>query len=458
MSWLYSQALVEAFSEASCSDGAQSAPLKSTPTPQAYLWRDKTTDAWSRFPSGMTCEPLTEGHGGGLLTWFLAGFPVRTFQAQAKGPELRAQNQGSGKKWPASLARYDHYLHLWKTHQYSLHGGLESYSETWPRWGTMRAGECWEQSIPAHLTDETGSGLWPTPVADGDRTTNYAQGGTSLGFAVRIWPTPTSNDAVGADYQRANGNHYFTLVGAVGATKHLPPEMEEKRVKIWPTPRAQDSYERSNWKTIVAANENGTAQMTLTRKVKYASRMWPTVTARDWKGANTEQGLTRKDGKSRMDQLANAVAWPTPCAGDYRSPNLNPCKNGQKIEPASGHALPAQVGGQLNPTWVEWLMSWPIGWTDIQHDCTYQTEYWKEASAADVSGNRLLEMWFNKEAGAPPQRLREFKLQQDSRPEISRVAVGVMNRVDRLKAIGNGQVPAVAALAWGMLTTWVKKT
>jgi len=27
--------------------------------------------------------------------------------------------------------------------------------------------------------------LWPTPVADGDRTTNYKQGGTSLGYAAR---------------------------------------------------------------------------------------------------------------------------------------------------------------------------------------------------------------------------------------------------------------------------------
>jgi hypothetical protein len=35
---------------------------------------------------------------------------------------------------------------------------------------------------------------------------------------------------------------------------------------------------------------------------------------------------------------------------------------------------------------------------------------------------------------------------------ISRIAVGVKNRVDRLKAIGNGQVPAVAALAWKILT------
>lgn len=23
-------------------------------------------------------------------------------------------------------------------------------------------------------------------------------------------------------------------------------------------------------------------------------------------------------------------------------------------------------GGQLNPTWVEWLMGWPIGWTDLK--------------------------------------------------------------------------------------------
>lgn len=33
-------------------------------------------------------------------------------------------------------------------------------------------------------------------------------------------------------------------------------------------------------------------------------------------------------------------------------------------------------------------------------------------------------------------------------PELGRVANGVANRVDRLRAIGNGQVPAVAKLAW----------
>ena len=37
-------------------------------------------------------------------------------------------------------------------------------------------------------------------------------------------------------------------------------------------------------------------------------------------------------------------------------------------------------------------------------------------------------------------------------PAVGRVAYGVAHRVDRLKALGNGQVPAVARLAWEMLS------
>lgn len=39
-----------------------------------------------------------------------------------------------------------------------------------------------------------------------------------------------------------------------------------------------------------------------------------------------------------------------------------------------------------------------------------------------------------------------------SEPRLGRVAHGVAHRVDRLKCIGNGQVPQVAALAWRLLT------
>jgi hypothetical protein len=31
----------------------------------------------------------------------------------------------------------------------------------------------------------------------------------------------------------------------------------------------------------------------------------------------------------------------------------------------SGDGLAATAGGSLNPDWVEWLMGFPVGWTDI---------------------------------------------------------------------------------------------
>jgi DNA (cytosine-5)-methyltransferase 1 len=39
----------------------------------------------------------------------------------------------------------------------------------------------------------------------------------------------------------------------------------------------------------------------------------------------------------------------------------------------------------------------------------------------------------------------------ESEPDVGRVVNGVAARVDRLRALGNGQVPAVAALAWRIL-------
>lgn len=35
------------------------------------------------------------------------------------------------------------------------------------------------------------------------------------------------------------------------------------------------------------------------------------------------------------------------------------------------------TGGPLNPTWVEWLMGWPIGWTDIAASATDKYQQWR---------------------------------------------------------------------------------
>ena len=87
--------------------------------------------------------------------------------------------------------------------------------------------------------------------------------------------------------------------------------------------------------------------------------------------------------------------------GDYRSPNTNPgARSESKILAAIGmsDSLPTIVGGSLNPQWVEWLMNYPLGWTDLT-------------------------------SPSHPE------------PNIPRVAQGVKNRVDRLKGLGNAILP-----------------
>ena len=38
--------------------------------------------------------------------------------------------------------------------------------------------------------------------------------------------------------------------------------------------------------------------------------------------------------------------------------------------------LNAEVGGQLNPEWVEWLMGWPLGWTALGALATDRCQQW----------------------------------------------------------------------------------
>ncbi len=85
MSWLYSQALVEAFSVGTSLDGEQSVQSSGNPTQLAYLLPDKMTDfsRLSRF--GMTFRPLTEDRGEALLMSYLEAFPAKTFQSRGGG-------------------------------------------------------------------------------------------------------------------------------------------------------------------------------------------------------------------------------------------------------------------------------------------------------------------------------------------------------------------------------------
>lgn len=173
------------------------------------------------------------------------------------------------------------------------------------------------------------------------------------------------------------------------------------------------------------------------------------------------------------------------------------------------------AGGSLNPTWVEWLMGWPILWTSLGQLNKHDFEYWQKISAAPLRGEGVRNVWWDVDPSTPPQGRKSDQqfsgqcagvvpavprgrphegrdmgdgsrengelhhLRDDIPPGLAResgedlqcpvssrkrkkgrsqavvprVVTNSINRVDRLRCLGNGQVPAVAALAWEILST-----
>lgn len=70
-----------------------------------------------------------------------------------------------GASSPDLLAKFDRESSSWKTSQLCLVGGLAEFSETWPQSGTTRNGIAYRLPPLALRTNESESGLWPTPRA-----------------------------------------------------------------------------------------------------------------------------------------------------------------------------------------------------------------------------------------------------------------------------------------------------
>lgn len=229
MSFIYSRALVEASLPANFEATDVSAPSSENPTLKPSLWHDKTMapSRLSRF--GMTCATLTDDRGAELLKSWLVAFRAKTLAQPEPATGSTVSAADSGLKWRGSFAKYDPSESKWKTAQCSLLGDSEEFSETWPRWGSMRNGESFLRPIPALPICASASGLWQTPVADDaiERTAGKwnSRGEPKLSAEAKLWPTPTRSDGMGGPGHsgRAGGLNLRTAV------------------KSWPTPCASAS-------------------------------------------------------------------------------------------------------------------------------------------------------------------------------------------------------------------------
>lgn len=100
-------------------------------------------------------------------------------------------------------------------------------------------------------------------------------------------------------------------------------------------------YEQATWVPRTKGKESG---------------LWPTpqvfdATCGDLKGKEYN-GETRH----AMKLIQAVKRLPTPHSN---------CHTGAGKRGDGGENLQTVVGGTLNPTWVDWLMGYPIGWTDL---------------------------------------------------------------------------------------------
>ena len=195
--------------------------------------------------------------------------------------------------------------------------------------------------------------------------------GKDSGFGVN-WPTPTQ-DIADRKKKYAQGGTPLAL-----AVKMMPPPNTMDHLP----PRSPEAMKRM----YEGQRKGRTAPSNLREWVN--PEMWPTPARRDYKGQNSLGSMKKKlenGGRPHQGQLPNAVAM----KGDV---------------------------GSLCCEWVEWLMGWPVGWTDLEPLSELVWHSWH------------------------------------TEPDIPRVKrEKVPKRPARLKALGNGQVPLACAVAWEIL-------
>jgi len=87
----------------------------------------------------------------------------------------------------------------------------------------------------------------------------------------------------------------------------------------------------------------------------------------------TSTGMPRKvnqngiDGSVGLGRLVQM--WPTPVTRDYKDTGTKESMTRQRDKrqsPGLALVVGAETGGKLNPTWTEWLMGWPLEWTELK--------------------------------------------------------------------------------------------
>lgn len=308
MSWLISNALMKAYENSRClpEPGEEYSEVTSSDgAPSALLSGSPTQQAYLP-PDRMTAflRPSRSGMTFRRLTADL-GAAVLTWCLEVS----RARTSASQAKEPALTEPAAECGDTWR-------GSLARFDPATSSWRTAQPSlleDLGESSVIWPRSGMTAGGrCWELP------TLEHRISGTGSGF----WPTPTASAMPCEGTQRIMRKKWLagelSLEEASAIAGRDVRKAQGKVPEMWPTPTTQDNPQIKGEGKAAAHPKRGTT-------LGGAVRLWPTPTAHNAKETNA------------------------PSESDRNTPTLA-----------------AQAGGSLNPTWVELLMGWPAGWTDLK--------------------------------------------------------------------------------------------
>jgi hypothetical protein len=254
--------------------------------------------------------------------------------AQQENDKVNKTHGIYGPSVSEPYAFFDPDTHCLRMCEGTLVSGFPEFSQTLPVSGLMQNGKLYQQQRLVHHTKGTGYSLWPTPTA----VTRPMEGNVRM-YRAKV----QAGEMTEAEAEAILGKSVWEAQGKLPA--------------MWPTPTTQESeHPEAEWndKGRRVAKNGTTHSMNLADAVQ----KWPTPRVT---GSGEDIALIQerfRNGLKYSYRLEEAVAlWPTPTSSEHKyrlRGNSQASKN-----------LNAIHGGKLNPMWVEWLMGFPPGWTDL---------------------------------------------------------------------------------------------
>lgn len=255
------------------------------------------------------------------LTLFAEASLTKIFLLPEEEPESKERSQGYSMNLLEYAGLVDRDMSSWKTRLPLLGAVSELVSTKLPKSGTMRNGRLYQRESAARRIYVTAGGAFvkcPTPTVSG----NYNRKGLSKtsGDGLATWVEKTLKpykEEASKLGRRRNGA--VEIQKRIASGKYATP-------KVWDANRSMGPVEIAN-------------QM---------KRDSPSLSAAI---IVTEQ-----------ERLPTPAQWDANKAGDNSVSQLNRHSPGLSVKVQTSE----QGGGRLNPRWVEWLMAFPIGWTDLK--------------------------------------------------------------------------------------------